>query len=113
MSWRRAASAKNARRARASVSAAMRAARGSPSVSASASAPSSAVSQKLSPLTFREIESPRRVLTEKEKADKWEDLLERSARAGGTLRVGEARLMSDDPELNGEDSFLDTESVDL
>ncbi|KAF8886290.1 hypothetical protein BD779DRAFT_1530574 [Infundibulicybe gibba] len=41
-------------------------------------------------LTFREIGSPadKHALTEKEKADKWDDLLERSARAGGTLHLG-------------------------
>ncbi|KAM5544218.1 hypothetical protein V8D89_001878 [Ganoderma adspersum] len=84
-----------------------------PPVSASASAPSSAVSQMRSPLTFREIESPRRVLTEQEKADKWEDLLERSARAGGTLHLGQAesKLMSDDPaahEVQEDESFFDS-----
>lgn len=84
-----------------------------PPVSASASAPPSAVSQKRSPLTFREIESPRRVLTEQEKADKWEDLLERSARAGGTLHLGQAesKLMSDDPaahEVQEDESFFDS-----
>lgn len=41
-----------------------------------------------SPLTFREMESPRHVWTEKEKADKWDDLLERSDKAGGTLHIG-------------------------
>ena len=65
--------------------------------------PSSAVSQKRSPLTFRELESPRQKLTEKEKAAKWEDLLERSARAGGTLHLGESRLMSEDPDVLGDD----------
>lgn len=49
-----------------------------------------------SPLTFRELSSPRRApLSEKEKADKWDDLLERSARAGGTLHLGGGDLMSD------------------
>ncbi|PIL25226.1 hypothetical protein GSI_13115 [Ganoderma sinense ZZ0214-1] len=86
-----------------------------PPVSASASAPTSAVSQQRSPLTYRGMESPRRVLTEKEKADKWEDLLERSARAGGTLHLGQAesRLMSDDSaahehEVREDESFFDS-----
>ncbi|KAI1793436.1 hypothetical protein LXA43DRAFT_1081355 [Ganoderma leucocontextum] len=85
-----------------------------PQPSASASAPSSAVSQKRSPMTFREMESPRRVLTEQEKADKWDDLLERSAQAGGTLHLGQAesRLMSDDPAVHGDDSFFDGDDSD-
>ncbi|EGN95327.1 hypothetical protein SERLA73DRAFT_187630 [Serpula lacrymans var. lacrymans S7.3] len=49
-----------------------------------------------SPLTFRELSTPRRApLSDKEKADKWDDLLERSARAGGTLHLGGGDLMSD------------------
>ncbi|CAL1715384.1 unnamed protein product [Somion occarium] len=56
---------------------------------------SSSTSQSRSPLTFRELESPRQQLTEKEKADKWDDLLARSERAGGTLHLGETGLMSD------------------
>ena len=32
--------------------------------------------------------SGQKVLTEQEKADRWNDLLERSARAGGTLHLG-------------------------
>ena len=53
-----------------------------------------------SPLRFREMGSgeggkDRRVLTEKEKADKWDDLLEMSDRAGGTIRVGNTQLLSD------------------
>lgn len=79
------------------------------------SAPTSAVSQKRSPLNFRELESPRRVLTEQEKADKWEDLLERSAAAGGTLHLGQAesKLMSDDPasgavDARDDESFFDS-----
>lgn len=70
--------------------------------------PSSAVSQKRSPPTFREMESPRHRLTEKEKADRWEDLLERSARAGGTLHIGESHLLSDQRDdvssFHGSDS---------
>ncbi|KAA1468973.1 hypothetical protein DENSPDRAFT_551261 [Dentipellis sp. KUC8613] len=47
-------------------------------------------------LTFREIDaSPRQTLSEQEKNRKWEDLLERSARAGGTLHLGDGGLMSD------------------
>ena len=43
----------------------------------------------------REMETPRTALSEKEKAAKWDDLLEKSARAGGTLHLGETGLMSD------------------
>jgi len=57
--------------------------------------PSSSKNSSQSPLTYRAISSPRTALTEKEKADKWEDLLERSARAGGTLHIGDSGLMSD------------------
>ncbi|KAH9921719.1 uncharacterized protein BXZ73DRAFT_91740 [Epithele typhae] len=70
------------------------------------SSPQSA-SQKRSPLTFREMsESPRQKLSEKEKADKWEDLLFRSAQAGGTLRVGDSHLMSEDASETGSVSML-------
>jgi hypothetical protein len=49
-----------------------------------------------SPLTFRELSAGAKSgLTEKEKAERWDDLLERSARAGGTLHLGEAGLASD------------------
>lgn len=50
-----------------------------------------------SPLTFREMDSPigKQTLSEKEKADKWDDLLERSALAGGTIHLGGGELMSD------------------
>ncbi|KAJ8474404.1 hypothetical protein ONZ51_g7225 [Trametes cubensis] len=64
----------------------------------SSNSPSSAASQKRSPLMFRELESPRQKLSEQEKAAKWEDLLERSARAGGTLHIGESGLMSEYPD---------------
>ena len=48
-------------------------------------------------LTFRELNAPRRPpLTEREKADIWNDLLVRSDKAGGTLHInGAAELMSD------------------
>ncbi|KAL4066100.1 hypothetical protein J3A83DRAFT_356604 [Scleroderma citrinum] len=40
-------------------------------------------------LTFRQLDVPRRPpLTEREKADIWDDLLARSDRAGGTLHIG-------------------------
>ncbi|KAI0369809.1 hypothetical protein BV20DRAFT_996303 [Pilatotrama ljubarskyi] len=72
----------------------------SPSSGASHSAsPSSAASQKRSPLLFRELESPRQKLSEKEKAAKWEDLLERSARAGGTLHISDSGLLSEHPDI--------------
>jgi len=55
-----------------------------------------------SPLKFREMESgeswkDKRVLTEKEKVDKWDDLLEKSERAGGTIHIdiGNTKLLSD------------------
>lgn len=54
-----------------------------------------------SPLKFREMasgeegEKDRKALTEKEKADRWHDLLERSDRAGGTIHIGNAKLPSD------------------
>ncbi|KAI0630728.1 hypothetical protein C8Q77DRAFT_222837 [Trametes polyzona] len=74
----------------------------SPSSGASHSAsPSSAASLKRSPLMFRELESPRQKLSEKEKAAKWEDLLERSARAGGTLHIGDSGLLSEHPDVEG------------
>ncbi|KZT25219.1 hypothetical protein NEOLEDRAFT_1178633 [Neolentinus lepideus HHB14362 ss-1] len=45
---------------------------------------------------FREFgATPKQQWTEKEKAEKWDDLLERSARAGGTLHIGGEGLMSD------------------
>lgn len=60
----------------------------------------SSVSSQRSPPTFRELESPRYAWTEKEKQDKWEVLLERSARAGGTLHIGETGLLSDNMRLS-------------
>ncbi|TCD69088.1 hypothetical protein EIP91_008730 [Steccherinum ochraceum] len=62
-------------------------------VSPSPSSPSTFTSK--SPLTFRDMESPRTALSEREKVAKWDDLLERSAKAGGTLHLGETGLMSD------------------
>ena len=46
------------------------------------------------------MESTRSRLTEQEKAAKWDDLLERSDRAGGTLHLGETGLMSDNYRLS-------------
>lgn len=47
-------------------------------------------------MTFRELSAPRKPpLTEKEKADIWDDLLARSEQAGGTLHIGVGELMSD------------------
>ena len=54
-----------------------------------------------SPLRFREMRSgeeggkDKKALTEKEKADRWHDLLERSDRAGGTIHIGNSKLPSD------------------
>ena len=49
-------------------------------------------------LTFRELgDTPTApTLTEKEKADRWDDLLLRSAQAGGTLHIGGEELVSDE-----------------
>ncbi|KAF7309554.1 hypothetical protein MIND_00326300 [Mycena indigotica] len=52
------------------------------------------------PLTFREMGQKSAGLTEQEKASKWEDLLERSNRAGGTIHLGNSdKLASDDISL--------------
>lgn len=42
-----------------------------------------------------DAEGGMRALTEKEKMDKWDELLDRSERAGGTLHVGLGGLLSD------------------
>ena len=60
---------------------------------------SSSIHSKSS-LKFREMGSgeggkDKKVLTEKEKADRWDDLLERSDRAGGTIHIGNTKLLSD------------------
>jgi hypothetical protein len=53
-------------------------------------------SQLRSAVNYRELNAPRRPpLTEREKADIWNDLLERSAQAGGTLHLGGGELESD------------------
>ncbi|EMD39003.1 hypothetical protein CERSUDRAFT_112710 [Gelatoporia subvermispora B] len=65
-----------------------------------ASTHSSSVSQKRSPLLFRELDSPRQQWSEQEKAQKWEDLLTQSARAGGTLHIGESGLLSESTRLS-------------
>lgn len=57
-------------------------------------------SHSRSPLRFREMGSgegggDKKALTEKEKADRWDDLLEKSDRAGGTIHIGNAKLLSD------------------
>lgn len=54
-----------------------------------------AASNSRSPLRFREMDSPRVPLSEREKAAKWDDLLLRSEQAGGTLHLGDSGLMSD------------------
>ena len=53
-------------------------------------------------LTFRELRAPRKPpLSEREKADIWNDLLARSDKAGGTLHInGAAELMSDSMRLS-------------
>jgi hypothetical protein len=49
-----------------------------------------------------------KVLTEQEKAERWDDLMERSARAGGTLHLGagggEDGLSSDMLRFEGSES---------
>ncbi|KAH9992717.1 hypothetical protein BJV74DRAFT_393349 [Russula compacta] len=58
----------------------------------------SAGSNSVGRLTFRELGGTRgQAWSSQEKEDKWDDLLERSARAGGTLHLGagSARLASD------------------
>ena len=61
--------------------------------------PSSSIHSR-SPLKFREMgkgEEPkdRKVWTEQEKADRWDDLLEESDRVGGTIHIGNPKLPSD------------------
>lgn len=61
--------------------------------------------------TFRELGSARgQAWTPKEKEDKWDDLLERSARAGGTLHlgVGSTHLASDDIRFSSSTLELET-----
>lgn len=61
--------------------------------------------------TFRELGSARgQAWTSQEKEDKWDDLLERSARAGGTLHlgVGSSHLASDDIRYSSSTLELET-----
>ena len=61
--------------------------------------------------TFRELGSARgQAWTSQEKEDKWDDLLERSARAGGTLHlgVGSTHLASDDIRFSSGTLELET-----
>lgn len=59
--------------------------------------PISMTDSNSSSLTFRDLSAPggKVVWSEKEKLDKWDELLDRSERAGGTLHVGFGGLMSD------------------
>jgi hypothetical protein len=70
-----------------------------------------------SPLTFRELggsPSARAPLTAQEKADIWDDLLERSDRAGGTIHLGGQVLMSDQMRLAGGSRLSNyTETTDI
>ena len=70
-----------------------------------------------SPLTFRELgnsHSARAPLTAQEKADIWDDLLERSDRAGGTIHLGGQVLMSDQMRLAGGSRLSNyTETTDI
>lgn len=56
-----------------------------------------------SAVNYRELDAPRRPpLTEREKAEIWDDLLERSAQAGGTLHLdGSGELESDNLSFSG------------
>lgn len=56
-----------------------------------------------SAVNYRELDAPRRPpLTEREKAEIWDDLLERSAQAGGTLHLdGSGELESDNLSFTG------------
>ncbi|KAF8493164.1 hypothetical protein F5888DRAFT_1618180 [Russula emetica] len=61
--------------------------------------------------TFRELGTARgQAWTSQEKEDKWDDLLERSARAGGTLHlgVGSTHLASDDIRFSSGTLGLET-----
>ena len=61
--------------------------------------------------TFRERGSARgQAWTSQEKEDKWDDLLKRSARAGGTLHlgVGSSHLASDDIRFSSSTLELET-----
>jgi len=80
-----------------------------PPASAESNADGSAAGQ----FTFRELGSERgQAWTSQEKEDKWDDLLERSARAGGTLHlgVGSTHLASDDIRFSS--GTLELESGD-
>jgi hypothetical protein len=50
------------------------------------------------PLTFRDM-SEKAVLSEQEKAQRWDDLLERSNRAGGTIHLASEKLASDNMSI--------------
>ncbi|KIJ12046.1 hypothetical protein PAXINDRAFT_15078 [Paxillus involutus ATCC 200175] len=66
------------------------------------SASTSDHSHERSQLTFRELHAPRRPpLSEREKADIWDDLLARSDKAGGTLHLGVGELLSDNMRFSG------------
>lgn len=60
-------------------------------------------SQLRSAINYRELNAPRRPpLTEREKADIWDDLIERSEQAGGTLHLGgSGELESDNLRFSG------------
>lgn len=66
----------------------------------SAGSLSSANTVTASPMMFRDIKESRQVWSEQEKVDKWDDLLLRSAKAGGTLHVGLEKLLSDEISLS-------------
>ncbi|KAI5124245.1 hypothetical protein M0805_005094 [Coniferiporia weirii] len=66
-----------------------------PPLLSSQQSPVSATDSQTSTLTFHDAARPKANWTEKEKLDKWNDLLDRSEKAGGTLHVGLGGLLSD------------------
>ncbi|KAF9499305.1 hypothetical protein BDN71DRAFT_1503024 [Pleurotus eryngii] len=69
---------------------------------------SSSPSSRRRTMVYRNMSTAQKspMLTDKEKDDKWNDLLERSARAGGTLHIGGAELLSDRLSTLSMDSSL-------
>jgi hypothetical protein len=72
---------------------------------------SSSSTHSRSPLRFREMGSreagkDKKVRTEKEKADMWDDLLEKSDRAGGTIHLGNTTLPSDNLRFSDYSTLL-------
>ncbi len=67
-----------------------------PTISAGAVAGTSEGTSSVTRMTFRELGgTQRQALTSQEKEDKWDDLLKKSARAGGTIHLENGGLASD------------------